>query len=105
MSSTEIPRPEAILSALHHLIDPEVGINVVDLGMVGAIDVAADGRVTIEMIPTTAGCPMHDTLSEGAKFIAGGLTGVTEVDVRFTYDPPWSPDRITAGGREALGML
>ena len=100
-----LPSRDEIVAALHHLIDPEVGINVVDLGMIGAIDVGADGRVEIEMIPTTAGCPMHDTLSDGAKFIAGGLRGVTAVDVRFTYEPPWTPERITADGREALGMM
>jgi len=100
-----VPAIDEIRSALHHLIDPEVGINVVDLGMIGAIDVAADGRVSIEMIPTTAGCPMHDTLSDGAKFIAGGVRGVTAVDVRFTYEPPWTPERITPEGREALGMM
>ena len=99
------PSRDEIRSALFHLIDPEVGINVVDLGMIGAIDVADDGGVVVEMIPTTAGCPMHDTLSEGAKCLAGGVRGVTTVDVRFTYDPPWTPERITPEGREALGMM
>jgi metal-sulfur cluster biosynthetic enzyme len=102
---TPMPSREEIVSALHHLIDPEVGINVVDLGMIGAVDIGDDGRVVIEMIPTTAGCPMHDTLSDGAKFLAGGLRGVTAVDVRFTYEPPWTPERITPEGREALGMM
>ena len=102
---TPAPSREEILSALHHLIDPEVGINVVDLGMIGAIDISPEGHVTIEIIPTTAGCPMHDTLSDGAKFIAGGLGGVTGVDVRFSYEPPWTPERITPEGREALGMF
>jgi len=104
-TSTHFPSRDEIVSALHHLIDPEVGINVVDLGMIGAIDIGEDGRVEIEMIPTTAGCPMHDTLSDGATFIVGGLRGVTAVDVRFTYEPPWTPARITPEGREALGML
>lgn len=104
-AQTPVPSRDEILSALHHLIDPEVGINVVDLGMIGTIEIDAGGAVVIEMIPTTAGCPMHDTLSEGAKCLAGGLRGVTSVNVRFTYDPPWTPERITPEGREALGMM
>ena len=95
---------EAIREALREVIDPEVGINIVDLGMVGAVEIGEQGRLVIELVPTTAGCPMHETLAEGARHVAGTVPGVGEVEVRFCYDPPWTPDRITPEGREALGM-
>jgi metal-sulfur cluster biosynthetic enzyme len=96
------PSPETIRTALFHLIDPEVGVNVVDLGMIGEISVDDDGRATVEILPTTPGCPMHDMLAQGATFLVGNLPGVTRVDIRFVYDPPWTPERITPEGRAAL---
>lgn len=96
------PTPELMRRALHHLIDPEVGVNVVDLGMIAAVEVAPDGAAVVVILPTTPGCPMHEVLADGARAIVGNLHGVTSVDVRFVYSPPWTPDRITPAGREAL---
>jgi metal-sulfur cluster biosynthetic enzyme len=102
-ASPLLPNPETIRRALVHLVDPEVGVNVVDLGMVGTIDIAPDGRVGVELLPTSPGCPMLDMLAQGASFLVGSQPGVTGVDVRFVTDPPWTPDRITPEGRAALG--
>ncbi len=97
------PSPELMLRALHNLIDPEVGVNVVDLGMIADVEVGPDGAAVVVILPTTPGCPMHDVLADGARSIVGSLHGITSVEVRFVYSPPWTPDRITAAGREALG--
>lgn len=97
------PTPELMLRALHNLIDPEVGVNVVDLGMIADVEVGPDGAAVVVILPTTPGCPMHDVLADGARSIVGSLHGITSVEVRFVYSPPWTPDRITAAGREALG--
>jgi len=104
MNDTAQPAPttELVLRALHHLIDPEVGVNVVDLGMIADVEVAPDGAAVVVILPTTPGCPMHEVLADGARAIVGNLHGVTSVDVRLVYSPPWTPDRITPGGREAL---
>ncbi len=96
------PTPELVLRALHHLIDPEVGVNIVDLGMIADVEVGPDGAAVVVILPTTPGCPMHDVLADGTRQIVGNLHGVTSVDVRFVYSPPWTPDRITPAGREAL---
>jgi metal-sulfur cluster biosynthetic enzyme len=96
------PTPELVLRALHHLIDPEVGVNIVDLGMIAAVEVGPTGDAVIVILPTTPGCPMHEVLAEGARSIVGNLHGITSVDVHFVYSPAWTPDRITAAGREAL---
>ncbi len=96
------PTPELILRALHHLIDPEVGVNVVDLGMIADVEVDPSGVAVVVILPTTPGCPMHEALADGARSIVGSLLGITSVEVRFVYSPPWTPDRITPAGREAL---
>lgn len=96
------PTPELILRALHHLIDPEVGVNVVDLGMIADVEVGPGGVAVVVILPTTPGCPMHEVLADGARSIVGSLQGITSVEVRFVYSPPWTPDRITPAGREAL---
>ncbi len=96
------PTPELIIRALHHLIDPEVGVNIVDLGMIADVEVGPTGDAVVVILPTTPGCPMHEVLADGARSIVGNLHGITSVEVRFVYSPAWTPDRITAAGREAL---
>jgi metal-sulfur cluster biosynthetic enzyme len=96
------PTADTVFTCLHHLIDPEVGVNLVDLGMIDSVSVSSDGAVVVRIAPTTPGCPMHDVLADGAKALVGNLHGVTAVDVEFVYDPPWTPARITPAGREAL---
>ena len=86
------------------LLDPEIGLNVVDLGMIGSVRVESDGAVVVEVMPTTPGCPMHDALAQGVQRFIGGLGGVTAVEVRFVYDPPWTPDRIAPDTRTLLGL-
>lgn len=98
------PEPGLVCATLRDLLDPEVGINVIDLGMIGGVDVAAEGRVVVELMPTTPGCPMHDALAEGVRELVGRLAGVTAVEVNLVFDPPWTPDRISPEARVQLGM-
>ncbi len=94
--------PALVRRALHQLIDPEVGVNIVDLGMLADVEVSEVGHVTVSILPTSPGCPMHDVLADGTRAIVAALAGVTAVEVVFVYTPPWTPERITAAGREAL---
>ena len=98
------PTPELIRRALHRLIDPEVGVNVVDLGMIADVDLLPDGAAVICIAPTSPGCPMQEVLADGARALVGNLHGITAVEVCFVYSPPWTPDRITPAGREALAQ-
>jgi metal-sulfur cluster biosynthetic enzyme len=101
-STPAIPSAADVLRALEDLIDPEVAVNVVDLGMIADVAVTTYGEVSVSILPTTPGCPMHDVLADGARALVGRLPGVTAVDVGFVYSPPWTPDRITPAGRAAL---
>jgi radical SAM protein len=85
--------PAAVTEALRAVLDPELGMSVVDLGLVYGIDVSG-GEVRITMTLTAAGCPLHDVLSEWARAAVGRVPGVERVEVTLTFDPPWSPDRI-----------
>jgi len=93
--------PEAILDVLRTIDDPEMPVSIVDLGLVQRID-ATPATVAIDLLPTFVGCPALPVLEEEVRRKVGTLDGVSRVEVRFVYDPPWSVDRISPAGREAL---
>ena len=85
--------PGQITEALREVFDPELGMSVVDLGLI--YDVAIDaGRVRITMTLTTQGCPLHDSMTEWVRLAVGRIPGVEDVVVVIVFDPPWTPDRI-----------
>ncbi len=85
---------DQVTQALRDVFDPELGMSIVDLGLV--YDVRIDGgHVAITMTLTTEGCPLHDAMSEWVRQAVGKIAGVREVAVTITFEPPWSPDRIT----------
>jgi metal-sulfur cluster biosynthetic enzyme len=93
---------EDILEALKDVVDPELGINVVDLGLVYGIDVV-DGVATLDMTLTSAACPLTDVIEDQA---AGALEDmVEEVKINWVWLPPWGPDKISEDGREQLRAL
>ena len=97
-----LPSPAAIEAALRDVIDPELGINVVDLGLVYGIEI--DGRhVAVRMTLTTPGCPLHGTITREADIRVGRAKGVRTVDVQLVWDPPWTPERLTEEGKRQLG--
>ena len=93
---------EAVLETLRQVIDPELGCNMVDLGLIYSISVAGQ-KVMVVMTLTTAGCPMHESIRSGAQRALLGLAGVEEAEVEVVWDPPWHPSMMTAFGREATG--
>jgi metal-sulfur cluster biosynthetic enzyme len=94
---------QTVLDALRQVMDPEIGCNIVDLGLI--YDVAIDGpRVTVRMTLTTPGCPMGESMAEGAQWALLGVAGVEDARVEIVRDPPWQPSMMTDLGRAALGM-
>ena len=90
--------------ALKEVYDPEIPVNVVDLGLIYNIDVDDDNRVHVEMTLTVAGCSMGSFIAQQAEWAINDLDGVKDVEVEITFDPPWSPDNITEDGRKLLGL-
>lgn len=95
----------AIRNALRLVIDPELGYNIVDLGLIYDVAVDLSGGVVIEMTTTTKGCPATNYLKEGAGDAATSVAGVEYADVRLTYEPPWSPEMMTLDAKRHLGMV
>lgn len=94
---------EQIRENLKGVIDPELGLNIVDLGLVYDIDVE-DGKATVTMTLTSPGCPAGGMIMSGAQEAAGGAEGVEEAEVKLVWKPFWTPDRIDPEVRAALGF-
>ena len=85
---------EDLEEALKDVVDPELGINIVDLGLVYDISVERGGVVRVSMTTTTRFCPASDFLREAVEVCVASLPGVTKAEVQLTYEPPWTPDRM-----------
>ena len=99
---------ETILAAMRQVRDPELMVNVVDLGLIYGIGVdEVDGKANIHIIMTmtTPACPFGPELIAEVKAAVGRLEGVGTVDVQLTLSPPWTPDRMTEDARDELGMF
>jgi probable FeS assembly SUF system protein SufT len=98
-----------VLASLKNVFDPEIPINVVDLGLIYLCEAhpLPDGtqRIQIEMSMTAPGCGMGDVLREDAKTAAFMVRGVSEVDVELVWDPPWGMDRMSEAARLQLGLM
>jgi metal-sulfur cluster biosynthetic enzyme len=110
MSATTIPSRDEIDEAMRDVVDPELGINVVDLGLVydaRADDVDGNVVVTIDMTLTSAACPLTDVIEDQANSaVTGGPTPIaSELKINWVWLPPWGPDKITDDGREQLRAL
>lgn len=88
--------------ALKSVVDPEAGINIVDLGLVYGIEIE-DGRLVAVVTFTTEACPVGPRLAEEAERALRAVAGPVPVEIRITFDPPWTPERITPDGRALLG--
>ncbi|OHV36404.1 MULTISPECIES: metal-sulfur cluster assembly factor [Pseudofrankia] len=98
---------EDIEEAMRDVVDPELGINVVDLGLVYGITVSDDNAATLDMTLTSAACPLTDVIEDQARsaLVDGPDSLVTDITINWVWMPPWGPDKITEDGREQLRAL
>ncbi|MBE3553244.1 MAG: DUF59 domain-containing protein [Kyrpidia tusciae] len=94
---------DILREALKMVLDPEIGINVVDLGLIYGIEEPEKGVVLIRMTMTTPGCPAHTSLSEAVRRAAARVPGVEKAVVEVVWDPPWTPERLSEAARARLG--
>ena len=109
-ASTEgLPSIDDLEEAMRDVVDPELGINVVDLGLLYGIDVQGDPAgpvVTLDMTLTSAACPLTDVIEDQARqALTGGPGLVDDIRINWVWMPPWGPDKITDDGREQLRAL
>ncbi len=97
------PIPAEAYGALRQVVDPELGLNVVDLGLVLSLE-RRGGVLELDYQLTAEGCPVASIIEESMRAVLEALPGVAEVRMRRIADPPWGPERITPEGRAALGL-
>ena len=98
---------DEIEEALRDVVDPELGVNVVDLGLIYDLNVGEDQVLTIDMTLTSAACPLTDMIEDqvGAALMNPGAEMVSDYKINWVWLPPWGPERITDDGREQLRAL
>ncbi len=103
MVATQQVSKEQIFTELRKCMDPEVPVNVVDLGLIYGVNVSDKNDVDIKMTMTTRGCPLHDTLVGDVKKYVNKIEGVSSINVEIVWDPPWSIEKMNPAVRERLG--
>jgi len=93
---------QQVLDSLKECMDPEIPINVVDMGLIYGVDVKDDNKVDIKMTMTTRGCPLHDTLVSDVKRYVNKVPGVASVNVEIVWEPAWTPERMSEEGKKLI---
>ena len=93
---------QQVLDSLKECMDPEIPINVVDMGLIYGVDVKDDNKVDIKMTMTTRGCPLHDTLVSDVKRYVNKVPGVAGVNVEIVWEPAWTPERMSEEGKKLI---
>jgi FeS assembly SUF system protein len=101
----EIPSEEALVNALRDVYDPEIPVNIYDLGLIYDLDVAESGDVSVEMTLTTPGCPVAGQMPQWTADAVAMVPGTGKVTVTLTWDPPWTMDQMSEDAKLALGLM
>lgn len=101
----ERPTPEQIREAMSAILDPEIGLPITDLGLVYDIAIDDDGVVKVVYTLTSMGCPVGPLIEHQLQQLLTALPGVTNVETEVTFNPPWSPEKMSEEARAALGMF
>lgn len=96
---------EEVVGALQCVYDPEIPINIYELGLIYELDVSTEGFVDVVMTLTSPACPVAGQMPGMVKSAVEQVTGVRAAEVELTWDPPWSPDRVSEAGKLQLGLL
>ncbi len=95
---------ERIIESLKGVYDPEIGIDIVNLGLIYDIDVSDRGEVDIKMTLTTPGCPLAGSVEEAVKAVVSAIDEVKDVNVHLVWDPPWNPSMMSEEAKQILGI-
>jgi metal-sulfur cluster biosynthetic enzyme len=102
-AGTSTTTVEDVTEAMKDVVDPELGINVVDLGLVYDVHLDQESNVVLDMTLTSAACPLTDVITDQTESALEGIVG--DVAINWVWMPPWGPDKITDDGREQLRAL
>lgn len=96
---------QAVIAALREIYDPEIPVNIYDLGLIYGVDVDDEAGVVVNMTLTTPNCPVAETMPGEVELRAASVPGVRDAEVNLVWDPPWTPENMTDEARLELGML
>jgi len=105
VEATDGETRDAVFEALKNVYDPELGLNIVDLGLVYDVQVHDDGGVDIQYSLTTMGCPIGPMIEDQMRSFLRGIDGVDEVRPEFVLRPPWTPEMMSDEAKAALGIF
>ena len=100
---SDAPTPEQVRKALRAVKDPELGLNIMDIGLVYDVNVSEQGEVKVTMTLTSPGCPSGAEIMQDARTVLEDLEGVSAVEIELVWEPYWTPDRIDPRVRAFLG--
>ncbi len=93
-----------VFKAVEAVIDPELGLNVVELGLIYDVQVNEQNEVSVKMTLSARGCPLHTSITNGVENVIKRMEGVNGVRVEVVWDPPWTPDRIAPETKKRMGF-
>ncbi len=96
---------DGVIEALKDIFDPEIPVNIYDLGLIYGVDVTGDGHVVVTMTLTTPHCPVAESMPGEVEMRVGAVPGVGDVEVNLVWDPPWDPQKMSDEAKLELGML
>lgn len=96
---------ESVIEALKDIYDPEIPVNIYDLGLIYGVEVTTEGDAKVTMTLTTPHCPVAESMPGEIELRVGSVPGVRDAEVLLVWDPPWGPDKMTDEARLELGML
>ncbi len=99
------PSEDSVIAAIATVYDPEIPVNIYELGLIYTIDLHEDGRVKVEMTLTAPACPSAQELPEQVREAVLAVPGVTDAEVEVIWEPPWTPDRMSEEARLQLDMF
>lgn len=102
---TAVASEEAVVDAMRTVHDPEIPVNIYDLGLIYEMTIADNGNVKVMMTLTAPACPVAGEMPQQVAEAVAGVEGVGEVEVELTWDPPWTPERMSEVARVALDMF
>jgi FeS assembly SUF system protein len=95
----------AIVAALKEIYDPEIPVNIYDLGLIYGVEVTDDGHAVVMMTLTTPNCPVAESMPAEVELRVGSVPGIGHAEVNLVWDPPWDPQKMTDDAKLELGML
>ncbi|AXJ95945.1 MULTISPECIES: SUF system Fe-S cluster assembly protein [unclassified Sphingomonas] len=96
---------ESVIDALKEIYDPEIPVNIYDLGLIYGVEITADGHAAVMMTLTTPHCPVAESMPGEVELRVGSVPGIAIADVNLVWDPPWDPQKMSDDAKLELGML